>query len=73
MDGWGNLAHLKKIVGGIAEASTLPSLLSIQSLHPKDRCHQRQLTSMVQPDPPLSLQRPKDKANTTAFELKNCF
>lgn len=73
-DGWmGKSSTFEKIVGGTAEASTLPSLLSIQSLHPKDRCHQRQLTSMVQPDPPLSLQRPKDKANTTAFEVKNCF
>lgn len=72
MDVWGNLAHLNKQREEL-QRQALPTLLSIQSLHPDDRCHQRQLTSMVQPDPLLSLQKPKDKANTAAFEVKNCF
>lgn len=74
MDGWmGKSSAFEQTARGIAEASILPALLSTQSLHPEDRWHQRQLTSMAQPDPPLSLQRPKHNANTTAFEMKNRF
>lgn len=38
MDGWmGKSSAFEQTARGIAEASTLPALLSTQSLHPEDR------------------------------------